>query len=63
MREIPWQLSAEFLFLVHLFSVSPFAPTAQRSEAESERLSSVHNVLHPVGGGRKGEERRKERLR
>lgn len=44
---VPWRPSAESLAPVRLFSVSPFAPVAQRSEAESERLSSVRDSPHP----------------
>lgn len=51
---VPWRPSAESLAPVRLFSVSPFAPVAQRSEAESERLSSVRDSPHPEEDKKKG---------
>lgn len=51
---VPWRPSAESLAPVRLFSVSPFAPVAQRSEAESEHLSSVRDSPHPEEDEKKG---------
>ena len=60
---LPWQPSAESLSLVRLSSVSPFSPTARRNEAESERLKSVHDALHPDGGEMRRSKRREEEER
>lgn len=57
---VPWRPSAESLSPARLFSVSPFAPTARRNEAESERLSSVRDALHPEGGEEEDSELRDE---